>query len=45
MEYDIVEALGRQDLIYRLKSKIAEGWEPLGGVSYANWHNPAYVMR
>jgi hypothetical protein len=41
MEYDLVEANGRVDLVQRLKWKIAEGWEPIGGVSYAN---PYYIQ-
>jgi hypothetical protein len=41
MEYDIVEGQGRQDLVQRIKWKMAEGWEPIGGVSYAN---PYYIQ-
>ena len=33
MEYDIVSAGDYKIVIEKIRKKIAEGWEPLGGVS------------
>lgn len=35
LEYDIVEKEKYGDVLTAVRDKIADGWEPIGGISYA----------
>jgi len=45
MDYTVVEAMTRMDLIDRVKSLLNHGWEPTGGVTYASSHYMQALIR